>query len=149
MESDEDTRREKAQRAEVVATAVVDEAFRIHRMLGPGLLESVYETVMAQSLRQRGLTVERQRAIAFEFEGLMFQDGFRLDLLVEGVLVVEIKSVEALAPVHVKQVVTYLRLTNLTLGLLINFNSATFAEGCRRIVNRHPRIPGSPVQINQ
>jgi iron complex transport system substrate-binding protein len=142
MVSREDARNAKAEQAEIAAALVVNEAWRLHRSLGPGLLESVYETVLAKSLRQRGLRVDRQRAVAFEFDGLLFEDGLRVDLLVDEVLVVEIKSIEAIAPVHVKQVLTYLRLLDLSLGLLINFNSDSFSEGCRRVVDRHPTVPG-------
>lgn len=142
-------REEIAAQAEAVSTVVVDEGLRLHKALGPGLLESVYEVVLSQALQRRGLRVERQRSVAFEYDGLFFEDGFRLDLLVEGVLVVEVKSVEAIAPVHVRQVLTYLRLLDLSLGLLINFNSATFAGGCRRVVNRHPRVPESAVRLNR
>ncbi len=122
---------------EEVSAVVVDAAFHLHRNLGPGLLESVYEAVLSNMLEKRGLRVERQKAIAFEFEGLHFNEGLRVDILVEGCLVVELKSVENLAPVHSKQVLTCLRLLKLPLGLLINFGAATFKEGIKRIVNNH------------
>jgi iron complex transport system substrate-binding protein len=137
----------KAARAEELSRIVVGEGLRIHRALGPGLLESVYEAVLAQALQRRGLRTARQRPVAFEFDGLFFEDGLRPDLLVENVLVVEIKSVETIAPVHIQQVLTYLRLLDLSLGLLINFSAATFVEGCRRVVDRHPRVPQSSVRI--
>lgn len=116
---------------------IVDASFRIHTRLGPGLLESVYEAVLARSLEQRGLSVERQKAVALEFDGLTFDEGFRVDLLVDGRVVVELKSVEKLAPVHSKQVLTYLRLMDLRVGLLVNFGAPTLKEGIRRIVNAY------------
>ena len=122
---------------EAVATAAVDCGFKLHSQLGPGLLESAYEALMAHSLRKRGLVVERQRPVPIHFDGVAVDEGFRLDLLVEGTLVIELKSVEWLSPVHGKQVLTYLRLMNLSLGLLMNFGAPTFREGLRRIVNGH------------
>ena len=111
---------------EEVSAAVVDAAFHLHRDLGPGLLESVYEVVLARMLDRRGLKVERQKTVAFDFDGMHFDDGLRVDLMVEDCLVVELKSVEILAPVHPKQLLTYLRLLNLPLGLLINFGAPRF-----------------------
>lgn len=108
---------------------------QIHRQLGPGLLESVYEAVLAQLLKRRGLQVERQHTVAFEFDEMMFEEGFRVDMLVERWVVVELKSVEKLAPVHGKQLLAYLRLMNLQVGLLINFNSAYLKDGLHRVVN--------------
>jgi len=130
---------------------VVDAAFKLHTRLGPGLLESVYELVLARELGRRGLIVERQKAVSFEFDGLQFDDAFRVDLLVEGCVVVELKSVDTLAPVHSKQVLTYLRLLNLPVGLLINFGSATMKEGLHRIVNNYqPSLSAPPrLRVNQ
>ncbi len=128
---------------EEVSSVVVDTAFHIHKELGPGLLESVYEAVLARMLEQRGLCVERQKTVAFDFAGLHFDEGLRVDLLVGGCLVVELKSVENLAPVHAKQLLTYLRLLDLRLGLLINFGAATFKEGIKRIVNDHRDLAAS------
>jgi len=122
---------------EAVAANVVDVAFHIHRDLGPGLLETVYEAVMAKMLRERGLSVERQKAVPISYAGITFDEGFRADLVVEGCLVVELKSVEKIAPVHGKQLLTYLRLMDLSLGLLINFGASMFKEGVRRVVNQH------------
>ena len=119
------------------------------RPLGPGLLETVYKSLLAKSLERRGLVVERQKNVAFDFEGIHFDDGLRIDLLVNGLLVVELKSVEHLAPVHFKQVLTYLRLMNVPLGLLINFGCATFREGCKRIVNNHTAFKSSRLSVNQ
>ncbi|WP_151955082.1 GxxExxY protein [Sphingomonas sp. EC-HK361] len=114
---------------------VVDVALRLHRDLGPGLLESVYETVLAARLAQMGYTVVRQRPIDIEFDGLRFEAAFRIDLLIDDRLLVEIKSVERLTAVHAKQLLTYLRLTKQPVGLLINFGGATLKEGLRRLVN--------------
>lgn len=135
--------------AEEASAVVVDAAYHLHRDLGPGLLESVYETVLARMLARRGLRVERQKTIAFDFNGMHFDEGFRVDLLVEDCLVVELKSVEALAPVHAKQVLTYLRLLGLSLGLLINFGAGTFKEGVRRIVNGHSDFASSRLRVRE
>ena len=122
---------------EAIATTVIDTAFHIHRDLGPGLLETVYEVVLERMLQQRGLEVERQKPVPIQYAGLKFDEGFRADLVVEGCLVIELKSVEKITPVHGKQLLTYLRLMDLSLGLLINFEAATFKEGIRRVVNDH------------
>ena len=122
---------------EEIATIVVDTAFHLHRDLGPGLLETVYEAVLEKMLRDRGLVVERQKPVPIEFAGITFEEGFRADLVVENCLVVELKSVEKFAPVHGKQLLTYLRLMHISLGLLINFGAPTFKAGVRRIVNNH------------
>ena len=135
--------------AEEVSAIVVDAAFHLHRELGPGLLESVYEAVLARMLEQRGLRVERHVSVEFDFHGLHFNDGLRIDLLVERCLVIELKSVQTLAPVHVKQLLTYLRLMKLPLGLLINFGGATFREGVRRVVNNHNNVSSSRLRVNQ
>ena len=118
-----------------VAKQVVDAAFKIHTTLGPGLLESVYEAVLAYELKQRGLQVARQQAIPVVYESVHLEEGFRADLIVEGKVIVELKSVEVISPVHKKQVLTYLRLTNLKLGLLINFGEALIKDGITRVVN--------------
>ncbi len=122
---------------DVVSGDVLDVALRLHRDLGPGLLESVYEAVLAGRLATMGYPVVRQRPIDIAFEGLRFEAAFRIDLLVDDRLVVEIKSVERLLPVHAKQLLTYLRLTRQPVGLLINFGGATLKEGVRRLVNNH------------
>ncbi|MBP2512637.1 GxxExxY protein [Sphingomonas sp. PvP018] len=122
---------------DVVSGDVLDVALRLHRDLGPGLLESVYEAVLAGRLAAMGYAVVRQRPIDIAFEGLHFEAAFRIDLLVDDRLVVEIKSVERLLPVHAKQLLTYLRLTRQPVGLLINFGGATLKEGVRRLVNNH------------
>lgn len=134
---------------EELAALTIDCGLRIHRELGPGLLESVYETVLASSLIAKGIKVDRQVPIAIEFQGLAFAEGFRADLLVEGRLIVEVKSVDRLMPVHGKQLFTYLRLTKQSLGVLLNFGGATFREGIRRIVNNHTEVGSSRLRVNQ
>lgn len=134
---------------EEISAEVVDAAFHLHKDLGPGLLESVYEVVLAKMLEQRGLSVERQKPIPIHYAGLHFDEGFRSDLLVSNSLLIELKSVETLVPVHSKQVLTYLRLLGLPLGLLINFGSATFKEGVKRIVNNHTNFASSRLRVNQ
>lgn len=118
-----------------LATAIVDCSFKVHSLLGPGLLESVYETVLDHELKKRGISVLRQKPIPFEYEGICFDEGFRADLIVGGKVIIELKSVEKIAPVHQKQVLTYLRLTGLKLGLLINFGSAYIKDGISRVIN--------------
>ncbi|MBA4773043.1 MAG: GxxExxY protein [Sphingomonas sp.] len=116
---------------------VVDLAIRVHREPGPGLLESVYETILAGRLSDMGYRVERQVSIAIEFDGVHFDNAFRIDLLGDGRLIVEIKSIERLAPVHAKQLLTYLRLTKQPVGLLINFGGETLKAGLRRLVDNY------------
>lgn len=118
-----------------IAAIIVDTAFRIHSKLGPGMLESVYETVLERDLQRRGLTVERQKPVSFEFEGLRFENGLTLDLLVEKCVVIEIKVARALSPVHFQQALSYVRFSNCRLGLLINFGAPSMREGIRRIAN--------------
>ena len=122
---------------EEIARVTVDCGFHLHKNLGPGLLESVYEAIMADQLVRRGLNVQRQVPIPIRYDGIELPEGFRADLLIEGVLLVELKSVERLSPLHGKQVLTYLRLLDMPLGLLINFGGETFKEGVKRIVNNH------------
>ena len=118
-----------------ISQPIVDSAYQIHRTLGPGLLESVYEVVLAYELRKRGLRVERQLPVPVVYDGICFEEGYRLDLLVEGKVIVEIKSIETLTPVHKKQLLTYLRLLDKRLGLLINFNEELIRNGISRVVN--------------
>lgn len=132
-----------------VTGAIVDSAMKIHKELGPGLLESVYEVVLARALERRGFQVERQKPIRFEYDGMVFEDGFRVDLLLDGRVIVELKSVEKFAPVHSKQLLTYLRLMNLHVGLLINFGAATLKEGLHRIVNNLPSSASPRLRVNQ
>lgn len=114
---------------------VVDAAYRIHHRLGPGLVEKVYESVLERALVERGLRVERQKQISFAIDGMQFEGAFCVDLMVEGQVVVELKSVEKLAAVHQKQVLTYLRVLDLPIGLLINFGAALLKDGVHRIAN--------------
>jgi GxxExxY protein len=118
-----------------IGTIIVDEAVKIHKVLGPGLLEIVYEVVLARRLEKRGLMVERQKPISIEFEGEHFDEGFRADLIVNGLVVVELKSVEKMPPVSKKQLLTYLRLMNLKVGYLLNFGDALMKDGISRIIN--------------
>ena len=118
-----------------IATEIVDAAFRIHTMLGPGLLESVYDAVLAHELGRRGFRFVRQQPIPVVYEGFRIEAGFRADLIVEDKVIVEIKSVEIIHPVHRKQLLTYLRLADKRLGLLINFNVALIKDGIVRVVN--------------
>lgn len=114
---------------------IVNTAYQIHVKLGPGLLESVYEEIMYFELVEQGLRVERQRGIPVSWKGLKMDLGFRADLIVENKVIIELKSVEKIAPVHPKQLLTYLKVTGLKLGLLINFNEVLVKEGITRIVN--------------
>jgi len=123
-----------------LASIAVDCGFHIHKELGPGLLESVYEVVLAQALSDQGLSVVRQKPVAITFRGLVIADAFRADLVVDDRLIVEIKSVEKAHPVHAKQLLTYLRLTKQPLGLLMNFGCATFREGVKRVANGHDSL---------
>jgi len=127
---------------------IVDAAYKIHAGLGPGLLESVYEVVLARELERRGLSVQRQVSVPFEYDGMHFDEGLRIDLLVEGKVIVELKSVESLVPVHFKQLLTYLRLTHLSVGLLINFSAATLKEGIQRVVNDYRPSASSRLRVN-
>jgi len=120
---------------EAVARKAIERGLFIHRELGPGLLESVYEAVMATGLAREGLHVERQKLVPMQFEGVTYPESFRLDLVVEGTLIIEIKSTERNLPVYAKQLLTYLRLTEQPVGLLMNFCYPTFREGLKRIVN--------------
>jgi iron complex transport system substrate-binding protein len=135
-----------------LAAIAVDCGFKVHAGLGPGLLESAYEAVLFHSLTRRGLKVERQKPIPIRYDGIMLDEGFRADLLVEDILLIELKSVERLAPIHGKQLLTYLRLMNLSVGLLMNFGAYTFREGVKRVANNHddiasPRIKAFPPGI--
>ena len=118
-----------------IAKQIVDAAYKIHKALGPGLLESVYETLLAHVLEKRGFNVRRQVPVPIVYEGISFNEGFRADLIVEDKVIVELKSVENVAPVHKKQLLTYLRLADKRLGLLINFGSSLLREGITRVVN--------------
>ena len=119
-----------------ISRIVVDASYRIHVELGPGLFESVYEEILSYELMKKGLYISRQKTITIVWEEIKMEHGFRADLIVENKVLIEIKSVESIAPVHQKQVLTYLKLTNLKLGLLINFNEAYIKNGITRIVNK-------------
>ena len=118
-----------------IAKKILDAAFLVHTKLGPGLLESVYEVVLAHELRKSDLQVERQRPMPIMYDGLLFEEGYRADLLVESKVIVELKSVAAISATHSKQVLTQLRLSELKLGLLINFGEPHLKNGIRRIIN--------------
>jgi len=132
-----------------VTGAVVNEALRLHRELGPGLLESVYEAVLARRLERLGFPVERQQVVRFVYDGVVFDEGLRVDLLVDRRVVVELKSVAHLTPVHSKQLLTYLRLLRLPVGLLINFGGATLREGLHRIVNQLDPSASPRLRVNR
>ena len=121
-------------RSEEVAREIVDAAFAVHNELGPGLLESVYELCLADELISRGLEIRTQVPVPLIYKERKLESGFRLDILVENSIIIELKAVEGLAPVHTAQVLTYLRLSNLSLGFLINFNEALIRDGIKRIV---------------
>lgn len=118
-----------------IAKLTLDASFHIHRELGPGLLESVYETVLAHELRKMGLNVQTQVNIPFKWDQLTFGQGFRADIIIERKVIIEVKSVERLAAVHPKQLLTYLKLTKIKLGLLLNFNEELLKDGIKRVVN--------------
>ena len=118
-----------------IGKSIVDIAIQIHRELGPGLLESVYEVAMAYQLQQRGYIVARQVPIAFEYQGHKFDEGFRADIIVENMVIIELKCVEKLNNAHKKQLLTYLRLTGTRLGFLLNFSEALMKQGITRTVN--------------
>lgn len=132
-----------------MAKEAVDCAYGIHRELGPGLLESVYEALLAKRLEQRGLRVERQKPISFSHDGIDFTEGFRVDLLIEQSLLIELKSVERTIPVHAKTTLTYLRLMKLPLGLLINFGTAAFKDSVVRVVNNHTDTTASDLRLHK
>lgn len=132
-----------------ITGGVIDAAVKLHQALGPGLLESVYEVILARDLERRGFLVERQKPVRFEYDGMIFQEALRVDLLLESTVVVELKSVETLLPVHKKQLLTYLRLMELPVGLLLNFGAATLKEGLHRIVNNLPPSASPRLRVNQ
>ena len=131
----ESTGAEGVDELNVISGAVVAAGVRIHQKLGPGLLESVYEVVLARDLVRLGFRVERQRAVSFEFEGTTFEDAVRPDLITNKTVIVEVKAARALDPVFARQLLTYLKIMNPRLGLLMNFGMATMKAGIRRIAN--------------
>ncbi len=124
---------------ESIARISIDCGFHLHKDIGPGLLESVYEILLFESLKAKGLSVERQKIIPITFRGRVLHEAFRADLIVEKRLLIELKSTERHSPVHAKQLLTYLRLMNLPLGFLMNFGAATFKEGVKRLANNYFR----------
>lgn len=132
-----------------ITGAIVDASLQLHRKPGPGLLESLYEALLASELRHRGLRVERQCLITFSYNGVDIEDAFRADLLVEGRVIVEVKSLERFAPVHRKQLLTYLRLLDLRVGLLLNFGAESMKDGVKRVVNNYTPPPSSPLRVNR
>ena len=114
---------------------IVDCCFKIHTKLGPGLLESVYEEILTYELKKAGLRIKRQQGLPVVYDELKMDLGFRADIIVEDKVIIELKSIEAIAPVHLKQLLTYLKITGIKLGLLINFNEALIKDGIRRVVN--------------
>lgn len=123
---------------EELARQVVDSAFQVHQELGPGLLESSYEACLTHELQSRNFTVEAQKPQPVIYRGLKIEAGYRLDLIVENQIIIELKAVDLLRPIHHAQLLTYLKLTNLTLGFLINFNVPLLKDGLRRVVRNHP-----------
>ena len=134
---------------DVISGDVVDMAVKLHRELGPGLLESVYEMILASKLAGLGYAVERQKPVSIAYDDMNFEAAFRVDLFVGGVLVIEIKSVERLTAVHGKQLLTYLRLMKMPVGLLINFGGETLKEGLRRVVNDYTPSAPPRLRVNQ
>lgn len=118
-----------------IARVVVDAALKVHQALGPGLLESVYKVILAHELRSRGLSVDREVAVPIQWEGIRFEEGFKMDLLVQGKVIVEVKAVEKLPRVAQRQTLTYLRLADKRLGLLMNFGEGLMKDGITRLVN--------------
>ena len=118
-----------------IATIIVDACFKVHTTLGPGLLESVYESVLFYELEKRGLSVNKQQVIPISYDGTQFEEGFRADLIVEDKVIIELKSIERVMPVHKKQLLTYLRLSDRKLGLLVNFGENLIKNGVSRVIN--------------
>lgn len=118
-----------------ITEVIIGAAIEVHRHLGPGLLESVYEAALAYEIGQRGLDVQRQKPVPLVYKGLQFDEGYRLDLLVGGKVIVELKCVDAVLPIHEAQVISYLRLTGLKVGLLMNFKVPVLKDGVRRFSN--------------
>jgi GxxExxY protein len=122
-------------RLEKLVALVLNSGLQLHRQIGPGLLESVYEDVLADRLAGEGLKIDRQQPVNIVIDGKVYQQAFRFDIMVEGQLLIEVKSIEKLGPIHVSQTLTYIRLMNLPVGLLLNFGNETFKQGIRRVVN--------------
>ena len=122
---------------EEIATEIVDSCFKIHKELGPGLLESAYETCLEHELSKRGFSVERQIPQPIIYDGIAINAGYRIDLLINGLIIIELKAVEQLAPIHTAQLITYLKLSKKTLGFLVNFHTPLIKNGLKRIANNH------------
>lgn len=131
-----------------ITNAIITAAIKVHRRLGPGLLESAYELLLARELEQQGLSVVRQKMVSFYFEDILIENAFRIDLLVEGAVIVEVKSIERVLRVHGKQLLTYLRTLDLQVGLLLNFNCETLKEGIHRVVNNLRREESPLLRVN-
>lgn len=127
-----------------ISAIIVDACYQIHTGMGPGLLESVYEAILACELQQRGLQVQRQVFVPIVWKDQYYGEGFRADIIVENKVIIELKSVEKIAPVHGKQLLTYLRLSNRRLGLLVNFGEALIKDGIKRVVNGLEDAPNRP-----
>jgi GxxExxY protein len=123
---------------DAIASGIVDAALKIHRELGPGLLESAYEVCLEHELTKRGYSVERQKAQPVRYDGILIDAGYRIDLLVDDLIIIELKAVTELAPIHQAQLLTYLKLSQKSLGFLINFNVPLIKNGIRRVVNQLP-----------
>jgi iron complex transport system substrate-binding protein len=124
--------------SEELAAIAIDTGLKIHQDIGPGLLESAYEMILTEKLRSFGLHVDRQVPISIQYDGIEVKDAYRIDLMIEHSIIIEVKAVEQTLPVHAKQVLTYLNFTGLTLGFVMNFGMATFKDGLRRLVRNHP-----------
>jgi GxxExxY protein len=126
------------ERLDRITETIIGVAIDVHRALGPGLLETVYEACLSFDLTERGLSVERQRVVPLSYKGVRLECGYRVDLVIDNAVIVEVKAVEQLLPVHAAQLLSYLRLANLPVGLLINFDVTALQRGIRRIVNSYP-----------
>jgi GxxExxY protein len=131
------------------SSEVIAACIEVHRELGPGLLEAIYEECLCDELQRRGLTFERQKAVAVSYKGRTLEQGYRTDLVVEGNLLVELKAVDALLPIHIAQVVTYLRICRLEAGLLVNFNAETIRSGLRRVFRHHQTFCPSALPVKK
>ncbi len=118
-----------------ISEIIIECCIKIHRILGPGLLESVYEKVLAYELQKKGFKIEQQVSVPIRYENIVFEEGYRADLIVNDLVIIEIKSIKEFDPVHYKQLLTYLKLTDKKLGLLINFNKELLKDGIKRIIN--------------
>jgi GxxExxY protein len=126
-----------------VTEDIIGAAIKVHKLLGPGLLESAYESCLAYELTEMGLSIERQKAVPIIYGRVKIDCGYRIDLLIEKSVIVELKSVEAILPIHGAQLLSYLRLTGLNVGLLINFNVYRLTNGIKRVVNNYSEVPRS------